>query len=361
MLGEAVWATHTVTFAYPKIGMLLFPGAERVGKRHLVDIGFDWFQLNVKTPYKISTPTPDVYGNLGLARRSPESNKGDYGHVAVVAGSRGMAGAPALVARAAQRVGAGLVTVLAPACVQSTLAIKLDEQMTLPLADIDGSLSEAAFETIAAFAEKASVLCVGPGLTTAPRTVALVQRIITELEKPLILDADGLNALALNPDCIAKRSVHPYAPLIITPHPGEAARLLGTSIAEVQSNRIKAVTDLATRFHAIAVLKGRHTLVADTNGDILINTTGNPGMATGGMGDTLTGILGALLASFVVFGQKRSAPRLPFPARSVIALGVYLHGFAGDLVAQEKGEAGLVAGDLIERLPRAIQMLEEKR
>jgi NAD(P)H-hydrate epimerase len=274
-----------------------------------------------------------------------------------------MAGAPSLVARGAQRAGAGLVTVLAAASVQPTIAAKLDEQMTIPLPEKEGAVSAAAFDEIATFAEKATVLCIGPGLTTAEETVALVQRVLTEIEKPVVLDADGLNALSKHPDALAKRPQNPRAPLILTPHPGEAARLLGTSIPEIESDRIKAVRELARRFQAVALLKGRYTLISDPSGNVTINTTGNPGMASGGMGDTLTGIIGGLLAQNLAPGREiedldawRSATP---PPEEVVALSVYLHGMAGDLAAAEVGETGLVAGDVIAHLPAAIRTLEE--
>jgi NAD(P)H-hydrate epimerase len=302
--------------------------------------------------------------NRLLRKRKGETNKGDYGHVGVVAGSRGMAGAPSLVARGAQRVGAGLVTVLAPESVQPTIGAKLDEQMTIPLPERDGAVSGEAFAEIARFAEKATLLCLGPGLTTEPEASALALRLLVEIPKPLVLDADGLNALAKSPETALKRPDDPRAPLVLTPHPGEAARLLGTSIADVQSNRIESARELARRYRATVVLKGRHSLIADPQGNIVINTSGNPGMASGGMGDTLTGILGGLLAQAIAplrANEDENTFRTEaVPPLEVVALGVFLHGLAGDLAAAAHGEAGLVAGDLIDHLPAAHRLLEEK-
>ena len=390
--GDVIRATHTVTFAYPKMGQFLFPGAACVGKLHIADIGFDWDKLDPETPFRLFTLpgisreiAPRRASSLGdgghlLQKRDPDANKGDYGHVAIVAGSRGMCGAPALVARAAQRAGAGLVTVLSPQSAQTIIAGKLDEQMTLPLPEEDGAASEVAFEQIAAFAQKATVLCVGPGLTTHPQTVALVQRLLVEIDKPLVLDADGLNALALQPDIITRRAANPHTPLILTPHPGEAARLLNTTIEVIEADRVAAVRELATRYHAIALLKGRYTLIADVDGDIIINTTGNPGMATGGAGDTLTGIIGGLLAQNVrrwdkrrknpgenekgdgVENDKETDKQRHAETRSLtktVALAAYVHGAAADMAAEETGEAGLVAGDIIAYLSRALRQLEE--
>ena len=273
-----------------------------------------------------------------------------------------MCGAPALVARAAQHVGAGLVTVLAPESAQVILAGKLDEQMTIPLPEANGAVSEAAFDAIARFTQKATVLCVGPGLTTEPGATALVQRLIAEIDKPLVLDADGLNALAQQPEIIAKRADNPRCPLVLTPHPGEAARLLNLSIEEVQADRIGAVRELAKRYKAIVLLKGRYTLIADRDGDIVINTTGNPGMATGGAGDTLTGIIGGLLAQYARLQAKQHGDEHAEWLADVktVALGAYVHGLAADLAAEDGSEPGLVAGDIISHLGRALRLLEEQ-
>jgi len=398
--GAAVKATHTVTFAYPKLGLLLFPGAEHVGKLHIADIGFDWEQIPPADPAEPTIEVqfaldPDTFprsreealsrgpmrprgdfrglssgarfdfgkANRLLRKRKGETNKGDYGHVGIVAGSRGMAGAPSLVARGAQRIGAGLVTVLAPSGVQPTIGAKLDEQMTIALPERDGAVSGEAFAEVSRFAEKATVLCVGPGLTTEPEASALVHRLLVEIPKPLVLDADGLNALAQSPEMALKRPDFPAAPLVLTPHPGEAARLLGTSVADVQSNRITSVRELARRYRATVVLKGRHTLTADPQGNVILNTSGNPGMASGGMGDTLTGIVGGLLAQSIAplraHGNEETFRTEAIPPLEVVALGVFLHGLAGDLAAAAQGEAGLVAGDLIDHLPAAHRLLEE--
>ncbi len=371
-LGEAVFADITVTFGFPKLGHFLFPGANCVGELYTDAIGWNWEsycqECKIKWLYlprlmpefsaRQRTRLRSEYASLPLEfvmKRGAETNKGDYGHVGIVAGSRGMAGAPALAARAAQRSGTGLVTVLSAACVQPTIAAKLDEQMTIPLPDVDGSLSEEAFEAIQKFAEKATVLCIGPGLTTAPQTVALVHRIIAEIEKPMVLDADGLNALAQNPDVINQRKQSDAAPLILTPHPGEAARLLGTTIDAVQSDRIASARELAAKYQAYVVLKGRHSLSADPEGNVIINITGNPGMATGGSGDTLTGILGGFLARY--FAVKTSTPHLTHTLGTV-ALAVLMHGAAGDLAMAELGESALTAGDIAAHLPAALKRLE---
>ena len=198
--GDTVHATDTITFAYPKLGMFLPPGSNYVGELHIENIGVPFDSLE-RSKTSIETADADVLRCNEMMwprfpERNDEANKGDFGHVAVIAGSRNMAGAPSLVAHGAQRAGAGLVTVLTADSAQPILAAKLNEQMTLPLPEIDGAISEAAFDAIAKFAEKATVLCVGPGMGQHPQTVALIHRIIAEIRKPLVLDADGLNALA---------------------------------------------------------------------------------------------------------------------------------------------------------------------
>ncbi len=344
-----VRATHTVTFAYPKMGLFLAPGSDYVGETHVEGIGLDWERLDFNEDFRWVTRQEAQSYATPLFRRHLDAHKGDFGHVGIIAGSRGMAGAPAMVARAAQRAGAGLVTLLAPVSVQPILAGKLDEQMTVPLPEAEGSLSEEGFDTIQNHCKRFSVLCVGPGLTTAPQTVRLVQRMIAEIDIPIILDADGLNALALNTQCAQKRAEAGYSPLLLTPHPGEASRLLGTSIAEIQSNRVASVRLLAERLSAIALLKGSNTLMTAQKCPILVNSTGNPGMATGGSGDTLTGIIGGVLA------QRRY--RASF--LEGMALGAWLHGDAGDRAMKEIGATSLVAGDILAHLPHSIRHLEE--
>ena len=373
--GEAVRADRCVTFAYPKLGLFMHPGYELAGVLHVSDIGFDWGTLHPDSKTTLlgsigenGTSGIDCYPThqrphsweLLLQKRRPETNKGDYGHVGVVAGSRGMVGAAGLVARACQRAGTGLVTVLTAQSAQSVLAAKLDEQMTIPLPETDGAIGSAAWDTIAAFAQKATVLCVGPGLTTHPQTVTLVHRILRGVDLPIVLDADGLNALAMDATIGEERKSTIGSCLILTPHPGEAARLLGTSTADVQSNRIGVVKELARRFNAFVVLKGRYSLIADPSGHVCINTTGNPGMATGGMGDTLTGVVGSLVAQIVAHNNTKRSVTVDDIAESTlfaIGLAVHAHGIAGDIAAAEMGEVGLTAGDVITRLPMAFLRL----
>ncbi len=347
--GEAVYATCTITFAYPKLGMYLFPGAGHTGEIVVSDIGFDWDRVEVKNEARLFFPTSEMISML--QNRNQSANKGEYGHLGLIAGSRGMAGAPALTARAAQRVGTGLVTVMTASCIQQTIASKLDEQMTIPLPNTDcelGAMNAYAYTQITKFAKKAAALAIGPGMTTAPETGQLIQSLLAEIDRPIVLDADGLNALSKNPECITSRT----APLVITPHPGEAARLLGISINDIEADRVGSVRKLAEKYHAVALLKGAYTLIAEPGGEILINTTGNPGMATGGSGDTLTGILGGLLAQYSA-AESHGKP-FGFTLLELTAFAAYLHGKAGDLAAEEMGVSSMTASDIITHIPKAI-------
>ena len=266
-----------------------------------------------------------------LPRRLPDSHKGTYGRVLVVAGSAGMAGAAVLAGSAALRGGAGLVTVACPAAIQDVVAIGNPCYTTFGFRSSQEVLDRAA---------ACDVLAVGPGLGTQPYTAELVLALVLQLpDKPIVLDADGLNNLAPIPDLRARS-----APLVMTPHPGEFAKLLGTTTADVQANREPLAVEFAKTHNVILLLKGHRTLVTD--GDrIYTNATGNPGMATGGCGDVLTGLIAALI------GQNLSA----FDAS---CLGAHVHGRAGDLAAAEVGQTALIASDLLSYLGKALQEVE---
>jgi NAD(P)H-hydrate epimerase len=273
-----------------------------------------------------------------LPRRKPESNKGDYGRVLVVAGSQGMSGAAILCASAALRGGAGLVKVAVPADVLPVVAAGNPCYMTVPLpGDEQGRLSPEAARAAVALVEGNDVLAVGPGLGRAPGVSQVVFELLEKTHLPMVLDADGLNAMQGHTSRLKARP----APLILTPHPGEFARLLGSDVATVQSNREKCPRQFAFEHQLIVVLKGQGTVVTDGR-RVYVNDTGNPGMATGGTGDVLTGLIAALL------GQGID----PFPAAQ---LGVHVHGLAGDLARDAVGEASLIASDLLTYLPAAFR------
>ncbi len=274
-----------------------------------------------------------------LSRRRADAHKGDFGHVFIIAGSRGMAGAGCLAAMGALRGGAGLVTVGCPESLYPIMAAKLTEAMTLPLpATAGGALALAALEPALEFAEKCTVVAVGPGLGHEEETGELVRQLAARVDHVLVVDADGLNAFAGR----AKEFAGRKGPTLITPHPGEMGRLAGMTAAEVQMNREKTAVEFAARFEAFAVLlKGAGTIVAERE-RLYVNSTGNPGMATGGTGDVLTGVCTALVAQRLDHFEAG-------------ALGAHLHGLAGDLAARRLGQAGMIAGDVVECLPAAIE------
>ncbi|MCD6319023.1 NAD(P)H-hydrate dehydratase [Candidatus Aerophobetes bacterium] len=338
--GEAVKAKWTVTFAYPKRGLYLYPGMDYTGKIKVVDIGIPYNLLDEGKIKSNLFIREDVPPNLFF--RKPSSHKGSFGHLLVIAGSRGMTGAGALASLAALRVGAGLVTLGIPCSLNPILEMKLTEVMTLPLPETEeGTLSLKALDKICQFARRCKALVLGPGLSTQEETKELVKKIMVSLKIPLVLDADGITALAENTKLIAQ---YP-APLIITPHPGELSRLLSISIPEVQKDRIFSSKILAEKTGKIAILKGARTVITDEQGNSWVNSTGNPGMASGGSGDVLSGILGG----FLVQGMG------PLMAAKI---GVYLHGLSADLVVKEKGQLSLIAGDILENIPQAIRSLK---
>jgi len=278
-----------------------------------------------------------------LAARVPEGHKGDYGHVLVVAGSRSMNGAAFLAIQSAMRAGAGLVHLATPLPSAAVIAPMAPCCIVHPMpASPDGSMSDQARGHIGELAKNASVVAIGPGLTTSPETRRLVIALTQELDRPIVLDADGLNAIVDNLYAIDRVG----KPMVLTPHPGEMARLAGLpSTADVQGNRVKTAMLFAQRYEIIVVLKGHGTIVTDGN-SMFVNPTGNPGMASGGTGDVLTGVISALIAQGLT----------PFDAA---VLGVYVHGLAGDLAAKQKGLVSLIATDLIDSLPGAFLELEK--
>jgi len=286
-----------------------------------------------------STPLPR------LAPRKPESNKGDYGHALVIGGSRGMSGAVTLAGRAVLRSGAGLVTLAVPASIQDVVASGEACCMTRGLAETDGQFSPEAVETILELVKTAATVALGPGLGRSPALVELVVRLYERVTQAMVVDADALFALAKHPELIAA----PVGPRILTPHPGEFSRLVGRppgdarQIASASDDaRIQLAASLASE-QVVVVLKGHRTVIADSS-RVCVNQTGNPGMATGGTGDVLTGIITGLLCQGLA----------PFDAAR---LGVHLHGRAGDLATREIGETSLIASDLIDYLPAAFQSI----
>ncbi|HWP85194.1 MAG TPA: NAD(P)H-hydrate dehydratase [Terriglobia bacterium] len=342
LLGESVRAGCTVTFTAPKWSQVLPPSCERVGELKVAPIG---------TPPSVYAENPDIFLNLLTAEdmapfvrpRRAESHKGHYGHVLVVGGSRGKAGAAALCALGALRAGAGLVTAATAAGSLPLVASFAPTLMTEPLAETEaGTISPAAFDygRFAALVEGKSVLALGPGVSTHSGTVEFVRRAVKDFSQlPLVLDADGLNAFAGATELLQGRG----RKLILTPHPGEMARLQGITNQQVQSDRVGVARAFAMQHGVTLVLKGHRTLIAAPDGQVYVNPTGNPGMATAGTGDVLTGMIAGLLA------QHPEAP-----VEQVVAAAVYWHGAAGDAAAERRGQLSLTATDVLEDLPRVI-------
>ncbi len=331
--GESVRADYTVTFTAPKVAQVLPPACDRVGELHVCPIGSPASLFEDDGSIYLSLVEPGLFRSL-LQPRVPASHKGDFGHVLVVGGSRGKTGAAAMAGMAALRAGAGLVTVASAETALPVIASHAPEIMTEPLAETaSGGIALPAIERLRALVKDKDVVAVGPGLGTDPETVAVVRQLVTEVPQYLVIDADGLNALADTP--FQGRN------LILTPHPGEMGRLTGKRTAEVQADRVAAARAFTTGRNLTLVLKGQRSLVAFPDGRVWINPTGSPAMATGGSGDILTGMLAGLLAQ---------SPQEP---EAAIAAAVYLHGRTGELGAAALGEQALIATDLLEFLPEA--------
>jgi NAD(P)H-hydrate epimerase len=315
---------------------VLYPGAQHAGTVRIADIGIP---SEVVEKEKINAHLLNrgyAWGLIG--RRAQDAHKGDFGHLMVVAGSLGKAGAAVMAARGALRAGAGLVSVATPNSLVPIIQQQIFEAMCIPSAEsIDGTFGIGAEDELLKAAAKMNSCAIGPGLSTHYETVQMVRMFVQRLTIPMVIDADGLNAFVGSLDVLKKAK----APVIMTPHPGELGRLLGISSGGVQKDRIGVASDFAAKYKVILVLKGAGTVIATPDGRLFVNSTGNPGMATGGTGDVLTGMIGSLLAQ-------------GYTAAQAACLGVYLHGLAGDLAAKEKGEAGMIAGDLIEKIPDAI-------
>jgi NAD(P)H-hydrate epimerase len=316
-----------------------------VGKLVVRDIGTPRELLEDDPTLKLHWLEPGEFCGLPMVRKA-DANKGSFGHALIVAGSLGKSGAAVLSGRAALRVGAGLVTVATPEKVLPIVAAGMPEMMTTPLlGNDDGTVSPRNLDDdrFAQVARDKSVLAMGPGLSTNLETQQFIRTVLQKLSLPVILDADGLNAFAGQADELRTRKPELLA---VTPHPGEMGRLVAATARDVQTKRLEVALDAASRWKAFVILKGFHTILATPEGQAYINTTGNPGMATGGTGDVLTGMLAGLTAEF---GTKNWA--------HVLGLGVYLHGLAGDVAAERVGQAPLVASDLIEALPEAYSRL----
>jgi NAD(P)H-hydrate epimerase len=336
-LGVSIQAEMTVALGFAKLGQVIYPGVNYVGALVVADIGIDGRALEEVSPQSEILDAQEIRGLV--PRRQADTHKGTYGHLVVMAGSRGKTGAAILACRAAMRMGAGLVTLAAPRSLNNIFATSLVEVMTEPLRD-NGSeemelLSDDEWRRLL---ERKSALLFGPGIGVTDTTRNTMRWLLRNLDMPWVIDADGLNNLALDIERLRQAKSAP----ILTPHPGEMARLLGTANPSVNQNRVQVAREFALKHRCHLVLKGARTVIATADGKIFINPTGNPGMASGGMGDVLAGILAALLAQ-------------GFAPAEAMKLGVYLHGFVGDRVAAAKGQIGLIASDLVDQLPSGLR------
>jgi NAD(P)H-hydrate epimerase len=337
--GTCIQAQATATFGFAKTGHILQPGAAFSGKLEIVDIGIPG-QIAEEIGPNQYLLTPDQIQKY-FQPRKPDTHKGKTGHLLVIAGSPGKTGAAAMTAMAAMRSGAGLVTLGVPRCINAIVESQVLEAMTEPLPDIEnGRLGESAYDAVMQLASGKQCLALGPGLGQTKETKNLVCRIIKESPIPLVIDADGLNNLAGHTKILKKLSV----PVILTPHPGEMARLMGTTAQSVQQDRIKSARDFALHFNVHLVLKGAATVIAHPDGSAYLNPTGNSGMACAGMGDVLTGVI----AGFITQG---------FTPISATRAGVYLHGCAADTLAESIGPVGYLASEVMHAVPGEIKKL----
>jgi NAD(P)H-hydrate epimerase len=341
-IGPSIDAGLTVTIAAPKLPLVLPPGEQRAGDIVIADIGIPAEVLDAVDGPRLELLTRGAMRAL-VTPRSADSHKGDYGRVLIVAGSRGKTGAAHLAALGALRSGAGLVTVATPSCCLAVVAAMAPEYMTEPLRELDEGIDPAEAERVIDIAR--DVVAVGPGLGQSPATRTFVRDLVERATMPLVIDADGLNAFIGHADKLNGREGRD---IIITPHPGEMARLVGMSVDAVQSNRLQVARDFAVGHHLFVILKGHRTLVATPDDRIFINPTGNPGMATGGTGDVLTGMVAAWLAQLL-------------DAEAACKLAVYLHGLAGDLAEAESGEVAMTSADLADHLGPATLELTSRR
>jgi ADP-dependent NAD(P)H-hydrate dehydratase / NAD(P)H-hydrate epimerase len=343
--GPVLRAHWTTTFTAPKAGQLTGAGAEACGVLQVARIGSPAELIDEIGRGAIRWAGPDEFSRMPLVRGS-DSHKGTFGHAVIVAGSRGKSGAAVLAGYACLRAGAGLTTIATPDEVQPLVAGAYPEYMTEPLlATKTGGIAAANASSgrLTKLLEDKSVVAIGPGIGTHVETRMAVQQLVRESAVPIVLDADGLNCFDGEVGKLAHRKTELLA---ITPHPGEMARLLGVKNADVQSDRLKAATEAAKRWKAHVILKGYHTILAAPDGRVFINTTGGPSLAKGGTGDVLTGVLAALTAQFGTEDWLRT-----------LALGVFLHGAAGDILARDDDPSGVIAHEVAKTIPEAREWL----
>ncbi|MEZ8222217.1 NAD(P)H-hydrate epimerase [Candidatus Fervidibacteria bacterium JGI MDM2 JNZ-1-D12] len=344
--GVAVRADATVTLGAVKLGLMLFPGADYAGDLFVGSLGIP-DSLLTKLNIRRFVATHELVQRV-LPPRHPNTHKGDYGRVLIVGGAPGMTGAAIMAGKAALRTGAGLAQVALPQSLNIAIEASALEVMSFPLPETDaGTIAPEALNVLSPRLEWADVIAVGCGISRNERTQTFVRQLVAQVDKPMVIDADGLIALAGHSEILRQRK----SLTVLTPHPGEMAALLQTSTEAVQRDRVGTAIKAASEFKSIVVLKGARTITASPDGTMFVNPTGNAGMATGGSGDVLTGMIAALLAQTIV---RQSPVPNPLSLIEAVTAAVFLHGLAGDIASWEKGEVALIAGDLLDHLPRAI-------
>ena len=335
VMGAAVRATYTVTFGLPKPGCLLYPGAEYCGEVYVSPISYPRSLLE-DDELKMETNDPPE-----LPPRRPDTHKGDYGRALFVAGAATYLGAPLFASLSFLKAGGGYSVLAAPRSIVPFLGSRASEVVYAPMPETGrGTLSMEALDEILGLAERADVVVVGPGLSRDEETLRLALEVIRRVEKPLLVDGDGLYALSLRPDAVRERGEE----TILTPHLGEMSRLTGLTVEEIRADRVAVLREWAEKLDSIIVLKGAHTLIGAPDGRVYVNLTGNPGMATPGSGDVLSGTIAAMYG-------------LGLRGVDAARTGVYVHGLAGDIAAEEEGVDGVTASAIMERLGRALALV----
>ncbi len=332
VMGCAVKADYTVTFGLPKLGNLLYPGFDYCGKLFVTHISFPPALYN-DPEIKVETNDP-----VQIPERDPDSHKGDYGKTLFIAGSSNYLGAPYFSALSFLKAGGGLSYLASPRSITNFLATKGSEIVFVPQEETDtGSISLKAAESILDFSQGADLVVMGPGLSLNSETKELARELAKSIQKPLIIDGDGITAISEDTEILKKRT----GPTLLTPHPGEMSRIIGKNADEIKQDRISVLSGACRELNSTIILKGAHTLIGFPGGPIFINTSGNPGMATAGSGDVLVGTIAAMCG-------------MGLPLEQGIRMGVFVHGFSGDLSAREIGGDGVTAQDIMEYLPEAL-------
>lgn len=337
IMGSAVKANFTTTFGLPKIGSLLFPGYEYVGRLYVSHISFPPLMYNSNN-LKIAT---NDY--IPIPFRKKDSHKGSFGKVLIIAGSSAYTGAPYFSSMSFLKAGGGLSYLATPLDVASVVGNKGNEIVFVPQkSTLSGSISLENEKQLLLFSESVDMVIIGPGLSLNGETQTLVRRLCTSINKPLLIDGDGITAISKDLNCIKKRQ----APTIITPHIAEMARITNYDIKQLKNDKINILQETAGKLHATIIVKGAHSLIGYADKNVFVNLSGNNGMATAGSGDVLTGTIAAMSG-------------LGLSIDDAVRLGVFMHGYAGDLAVRDKGEDGIIASDILNYLPAALKNYRE--